>query len=83
MSLTELKKAAEAATPVPWNAGGYLGMCFTADDAKFIALANPAAILKLIAVVEAAKEAGILYETHLHAGRAFAEFEAALKELES
>ena len=76
MKTTELKKLAEAATPGPWHFVGFrvtakeLGYARVADtefdnesmaeNAAYIAAANPAAILKLLAInaelVEALKK---------------------------
>ena len=73
-NLTELKKAAEAATHDTWRYGASKCKCghpvcnkyhlnmagsnggIDEADALFISAANPATILKLIAVVEAAQE---------------------------
>jgi hypothetical protein len=63
MNIAELKVAAEAATVLDHNeTEGWYGAddiesqgAYYPKNARFIALANPAAILKLIAVVEAAK----------------------------
>lgn len=96
MNLTELKKAAEAATPGPWKLGNRANMALDPDtleimagnfyvtdaisrDATFIALANPATILKLIAVVEAAKKVPISYHDKFPC---YTELKDALKELE-
>ncbi len=89
MNLQELKTAAEAATPGPWewpNVGSSdfvisgpdrlaIGHLDSPRTAKYVALANPATILKLIAVVEAAQEA----RRSFHATTAIV---IALKELE-
>jgi hypothetical protein len=63
MKVTELKAAAEAASVLDHNenAGWYTAEyiefegAYYPKNARFIALANPATILKLIAVVEAAQ----------------------------
>lgn len=71
---SELKKAAEAATPGPWQAYGTHGRIFVESmhkeahvvearptkqwihDSAYIAAANPASVLSLIAEVEALRE---------------------------
>ena len=70
--LTALIEAAKAATPGPWREGtpppngtttvGTLqglmtAHCFNGQDSNFIALANPATILELCALLEKAEEA--------------------------
>ncbi len=87
MNIAELKAAAEAATVLDhnetegWYTAEYIEFegAYYPKNARFIALANPAAILKLIAVVEAAKE--------IHEGRlkvdCYPALYAALKELET
>ena len=63
--LLELEQKAKAATPGPWDCGGvevFLGewnpliaMCNSEDNAAYIAAANPAAILELIAELRQAR----------------------------
>ena len=60
----KLRKLAEAATPGPWSTAAFqlvidvarridVGMCGHRDDAAFIAAANPATVLALLAEREA------------------------------
>ena len=108
MNLTDLKKAAEVATPGPWECehnswdtstvygqGNAVAQCpidglacegtqeryeaIKEANAKFITLANPATVLKLIAVVEAAKKVPISYHAQWPC---YTELQAALKELD-
>ena len=69
--IEELRKAAEAATPGPWDTtpedvlsselevtagNNFIGICDASPyDALFIAKANPQTILRLLAVVDAAR----------------------------
>jgi hypothetical protein len=96
MNIAELKAAAEAATPGLWRSykyivefpkpeeGGFsLSNCPRPEaNAEFIALANPATILKLIAVVELAQNLNAVKGRH-HTEQAFVRLTEALKELES
>ncbi|MFJ3486600.1 ead/Ea22-like family protein [Pseudomonas sp. NPDC090202] len=65
IDIKELKALAEAATPGPWGYNGNCGFrvwstpldCYVFDtgtqpDAEFVAAANPAAVLELIAEIE-------------------------------
>ena len=77
-NLTELKKAAEVAKKQSdWYEYqlSYGMEVINIEDQKFIALANPATILKLIAVVKAAEDTPAKFQT--------TEMKAALKEFES
>ena len=63
MNIEELKRLAEAATPGPWYVGFFGKFCVVGigsdmqePDAKYIAAANPAAVLELIAEVERLQE---------------------------
>ena len=63
----QLLALAEAATQGPWNAGGYLGQCFTAGDATFIAAANPETIKQLVELVRLQHETLLELEPYIPA----------------
>ena len=88
--LTALIEAAKAATPGPWREGtpppngtttvGTLqglmtAHCFNGQDSNFIALANPATILELCALLEKAEAA-----MNSPSGRKYVETLAAIKQ---
>jgi hypothetical protein len=80
MNLTELKKAAEEATEIEAldvneDLSIFGSTSWSRTQRHFIGQCNPATILKLIAVVEAADDTPAKFQT--------AAMRAALKELES
>lgn len=70
--IDELEKAAEKATPGPYNLVQYDGLTptcrdgifpMTEEDAVFIYRANPDTVLKLCKIARAAKEFSVAYHT--------------------